>query len=217
MAEEDVKKTAFVTPDGNYEFIRMPFGMKNSKTNLVRGLRMRISDLENVDSYIGDLIVYMKDLDTHIRLLDELMNRLQQANLTARPTKCVFGAKTVKFLGHQVNFDWTTVKEDNLEKLRMAQQPTTEKEVRSFLGLVNYYRAHIPLFAATSAPLSDLTRKGQPNKVEWGEAQERAFFCFARTPTEKGHFETSRSSKTFYLADGRFKLWTWSIAYARAQ
>ena len=57
----------------------------------------------------------------------------------------------------------------------MAQRPTTKKEVRSFLGLVNYYRAHIPLFAAISAPLSDLTRKGQPNNVQWGEAQERAF------------------------------------------
>ena len=61
VAEEDVKKTAFVTPDGNYEFIRMPFGMKNSGATLVWGLRMLISDLENVDSYIDDLIVYTED------------------------------------------------------------------------------------------------------------------------------------------------------------
>ena len=156
VAEEDVKKTAFVTPDGNYEFIRMPFGMKNSEATLVRGLRMLISDFENVDSYIDNLIVYTEDWDTHIRVLDELMNRLQQAN-TARLTKCVFGAKSVEFLGHQVGFDWITVNDDNLEKIRMAQRLTTKKEVRSFLGLVNYYRAHIPLFAAISAPLSDLT------------------------------------------------------------
>ena len=126
-------------------------------------------------SYIDDLIVYTEDWDTHIRELDELMNRLQQAHLTARPTKCVFGAKSGEFLGHQVGFDWITVNNDNLEKIRMAQRPTTKEEVMSFLGLVNYYRAHIPLFAANSAPLSDLTRKGQPNKVQWGEAQERAF------------------------------------------
>ena len=84
-------------------------------------------------------------------------------------------AKSVKFLGHQVGFDWITVNDDNLEKIRMAQRLTTKKEVRSLLGLVNYYRAHVPLFAAISAPLSDLTRKGQPNKVRWDEAQERAF------------------------------------------
>ena len=114
--------------------------MKNSGATLVRGLKMLISDLENVDSYIDNLIVYTKDWDTHIRVLDEQMNRLQQANLTACPTKCVLGAKSVEFLGHQVSFDWITVKDDSLEKIRMAQRPTTKKEVRSFLGLVNYYR-----------------------------------------------------------------------------
>ena len=98
VAEEDVKKMVFVTPDGNYEFIQMPFGMKNSGTTLVRGMRMLISDFENVDSYIDDLIVYTEVWNTHIRVLDELMNRLQQVNLTARPTKCVFGAKSVEFL-----------------------------------------------------------------------------------------------------------------------
>ena len=86
VAEEDKKKTAFVTSDGNYDFIRKPFGMKNSEAILVRGLRMLISDLENVRSYIDDLIVYTEDWDTHIRVLDELMTRLQQANLTALPT-----------------------------------------------------------------------------------------------------------------------------------
>ena len=86
VAEKDPKKTAFVTPDGNYKFIRMPSGMKNSGATLVRGLRMLISNLENVDSYFDDLIVYTEDWDTRIRVLDELMNGLQQANLTAHPT-----------------------------------------------------------------------------------------------------------------------------------
>ena len=81
----------------------------------------------------------------------------------------------------------------------MAQRPTTKKEVRSFLGLVNYYRAHIPLFAAISAPLSDLTRKGQPNKVQWGKAQKRVFLTLQECLLKKLHFESSRSSKAFIL------------------
>ena len=72
-------------------------------------------------------VIVAEDWDTHIRVLDELMNRLQQANLTARPTKCVFRAKSVEFLGHQVGFDWITVNDNNLEKIRMAQRPTTKK------------------------------------------------------------------------------------------
>ena len=62
MAEEDVKKMTFFTSDGNYEFILMPFGMKNSGATLVRGLRMLISDLRNVDSYIDDLIFLQGEL-----------------------------------------------------------------------------------------------------------------------------------------------------------
>ena len=116
VAEKYAEKTAFDTPDGNCEFIRMPFGMKNSGATLVRGLRMLIFDFWNEDSYIDDLTVYTEDWDTHIRMLDKLMNRLQQATLTARPTKCVFGAKSIEFLGHQAGFDWTTVNDDNLEK-----------------------------------------------------------------------------------------------------
>ena len=199
VAEEDVKKTAFVTPDENYEFIQMPFGMKNSGATLMRGQRMLISDLENVDSYIDDLIVFTEDWDTHIRVLDELMNRLQQANLIARPTKCVFAAKSVEFFGHQVGFDWITVNDDNLEKIRMAQRPTTKKEVRSFLGLVNYYRAHILLCAAISAPLSDHTRKGQPNKVQWGEAQERAFLTLQKRLLKKPILQLPDHQKPFIL------------------
>ena len=198
VVEEDVK-TTFVTPDGNNEFIRMPFEMKNSGATLIQGLRMLISNLENVDSYIDNLIVYTKDWDTHIRVLGELMNRLQQANLTARSTKCVFGAKSVEFLGNQVGFDWITVNNDNLEKIKMAQRPTTKKEVRSFLGLVNYYRAYIPLFAAISAPLSDLTQKGQSNKVQWGEAQERAFLTLQECLLKKPILKLPDHQKPFIL------------------
>ena len=163
------------------------------------GLRMLSSDFENVDSYIDDLIVYMEDWDTHIRMLDQLMNRLRQANLTARPTKCVFGAKSVEFLGQQVGFDRITVNDDNIEKIRMAQPPTTKKEVRSFLGLVNYYRAHIPLFAAISAPLSNLTRKGQPNKVQWGEAHERAFLTLQELQLKRLILKLPDHQKPFIL------------------
>ena len=198
-AEKNVKKTAFVTPDRNYEFIRMPFGMKNSGATLVPGLRILISDLENVDSYIDDLIVYTEDRDTHIRVLGKLINRLQQANLPlVRPSACL-EPNPLNFLVNQVGFEWITVNDDNLEKIRMAQRPTTDKEVRSFLGLVNYYRAHIPLFAAILAPLSDLTREGQPNKVQWGEAQKRAFLTLPERLVKRPILKLPDHQKPFIL------------------
>ena len=143
VAEEDIEKTAFLTPDGTYDFLRMPFGMKNSGATLVRGMRKILAGMNNVDSYIDKLIIHTNDWQAHLQVLGELLRRLRKARLTVKPSKCVFGAESVEFLGHYIGRDWITINEDNLEKIHTARRPTTEKEVRSFLGLANYYPAHI--------------------------------------------------------------------------
>ena len=145
-------KTAFVTPYGCYEFLRMPFGMKNFGATLVCGMRKLVQDMDNIECYIDDLIVHTKDWATHLQVLDKLLEKLRQAGLVIRPTSCVFGSKSVEFLGHSIGENCISIIEDNLEKIRSAKRPTTKKEVRSFLGLANYYRGHIPSFAAIAAP-----------------------------------------------------------------
>ena len=81
----------------------------------------------------------------------------------------------MEFLGHQIGGDVITPRSDNLEKVWKTLYPTTKKQVRSFLGLVGYYRDHIPALAEISAPLSDLLKKGMSEQVQWNEAQERAY------------------------------------------
>ena len=173
VAHEDIHKTAFVTGDGCYEFLRMPFCIKNSGAMLVRGMRKLLHGFDHVESYIDDLIVYTKDWDTHLQVLDEHLRRLQQARLAVRPTKCLFGSKSVEFLGHLLVA--IVLPSTILEKIRQAKRFNTKKKVRSFLGLADYYRDHIPSFAAIASPLSDLRRKGLPRRVRWDEPQEKAF------------------------------------------
>ena len=129
-------------------------------------MRKLLQGLDHVESYI-DSIVHTKDWDIHLQVLDELLCRLQQAHLAVTPTRCLFGSKSVKFLGHLVTDDCITIDEKNLKKIRQAKRTTTKKEVQSFLGLANYYRDHIPSFAAVAASLSDLTKKGLPERVRW--------------------------------------------------
>lgn len=95
--------------------------------------------------------------------------------MTIRPTKCIFGVNTINFLGHRLEEGLIGLHEDNVRKIRDAPRPTRKNQIRSFMGLAGYYRDFIPNFAALVAPLSDLTRKGQPNKVVRGEAQEKAY------------------------------------------
>ena len=85
VAEEDIRKTAFVTPEGCYEFLRMPFGMKNSGATLVRGIRKLLQDVDNVECYIDDLIAYTKNWATHLPMLDKLVIKLtHQKGLQAK-------------------------------------------------------------------------------------------------------------------------------------
>ena len=92
IPEEEIQKTAFVTPDGSYEFLRMPFGMINLATTLKRAMKRLLEDLANVDFYWDDILVHTRMWEEHIRALRELFSRLVRAGLTIRPTKCLFSA-----------------------------------------------------------------------------------------------------------------------------
>lgn len=175
VATQDVHKTASSSPDGTYEFLRMPFGMVNSGATLIRGMRKLFAGMSNVDHCVDDILIHTVTWDQHVKTVHEVVRRLARARLTAQPSKTVIGAETTEFIGHQVGHGVSTPLEENLRKVREASRPSTKKEVRSFLGLTGYYREYVPNYAAIAVPLTDLTKKGQMNKVTWGAAQERAY------------------------------------------
>ena len=175
MAEEDIMKTGFVTPDGCYVFQRMPFGLVNSAATYNKMMRKMLNNLKCADSYIDDIIVHTETWEEHMDILEELFKRIKSANLTVRPTKCKFGYTKVDFLGRHVGEGEIEFHENNVEKIKAAKPPQTKKEVRSLLGLTGYYRNYIPNYATIAVPLTDLTKEGSPNKVEWGDSQQKAF------------------------------------------
>ena len=140
-------------------FFEDTFWDEKFEATLVRGMKKILAGISNVDSYINNLIIHTNHWQVHLQVLEELLRRLRKAVLAEKPSKCVFGAESVAFLGHCIGHDCITINEDNLEKIRTALRPNTKKAVRSFLGLANYYRAHIPTFAPVAVPLTDLTRK----------------------------------------------------------
>ena len=86
-----------------------------------------LAGMNNVDSYIDDLIIHTNDWHAHLQVLEKLLGRLGKAGLTAKPSKCVFGAESFEFLGYYIGRDWITINEDNLEKVRTARRLTTKK------------------------------------------------------------------------------------------
>ena len=107
--------------------------------------------------------------------LRELLQRLRQAGLTARPSKCMVGFTSVAFLGHNVGDGILTTNQDKAKDIVEAKRPETKKQIRSFLGMVGFYRRFIPQFAEIALPLTNLTKKGNPNKLVWEGEHQRAF------------------------------------------
>ncbi|CAG2201844.1 Retrovirus-related Pol polyprotein from transposon 17.6,Retrovirus-related Pol polyprotein from transposon opus,Retrovirus-related Pol polyprotein from transposon 297,Retrovirus-related Pol polyprotein from transposon gypsy [Mytilus edulis] len=110
-----------------------------------------------------------------LEVLYALLVRLKGANLTARPRKCSIGYGSLECLGHFVGDDKLKPHPDKVKAMGEAPRPVTKKQVRSFLGLVGFYRKCIPNFSCIALPLTDLTKKGQPSTVVWENAQENAF------------------------------------------
>ena len=124
---------------------------------------------------------------------------MRKANITARPTKCLIATDNIDFLGHQVGHDAIGLHQDNSIKIEEIARPQTKKEVRSFIGLLGYYRDYMPNFASIAAPLTDLTRKGQPNRVRWETAQEKAYVTLKSLLMKKPILHLPDPTKTFIL------------------
>ena len=138
-------------------------------------MRVLLKGLDSTDNFVDDIIFYTESWLEHLIHLKELLLRLRLAKLTVRPTKCIIGVQSVAFLGHVVGKGVIMPSPAKVESIKLCQRPLTKRQVRALLGLTGYYRKFIPNLSAISSPLSDLTKKGQPNKVRWGPEQETAF------------------------------------------
>ena len=102
VAEEDVAKTAITMPFGTFEYLRMPFGLKNAGQTFQRMMDEILGDLEFLFVYMDDVLVASRSLEEHEQHFRELFRRLAAHDLVVSPAKCQFGQPTIEFLGHTV-------------------------------------------------------------------------------------------------------------------
>ena len=177
MKEEDKEKTAFTTPNGQFQWKVMPFGLKNAGAVFSRMMRKLLNPLDQtkVSNFIDDVMVATETWEEHLDILRKVFAQIEKCGLTARPSKCHLGFDTLSFLGHKVSAGQLCPEDDKVAKIQQAERPTNKKQLRSFLGLAGYYRKFVPNFATIALPLTDRTKKGQPDKLIWDEHCETAF------------------------------------------
>lgn len=176
MAKGSRAATAFVTPDGLFEWLRMPFGLCNAPATFQRYVDSWLRDLigKTCAAFFDDCLVFTNGtIEDHAEKVKQVLERLAEAGLEPNIKKCKFAYTELLFVGHIVSGG--TLKPDpaKLDAVRLFPTPKTVTEVKSFLGLTNYYHKFIKGFALMARPLYGLTRKGIP--FEWHQAAQAAF------------------------------------------
>lgn len=175
MDPNSIDKTAFVTNEGHYEWLVMPFGLKNAPSTFQRIIQQILGDLlyKGAINYLDDIIIYSNTFDEHIKLLDEVLTRLSSHNVKLKIKKCYFVKPEVTYLGHTISHNQVKPSPEKTEAIANFPRPSSLTKVRSFLGLAQYYRKFIPNFTRIAQPLTSLTRKD--TQFHWGPQQETAF------------------------------------------
>jgi hypothetical protein len=175
VREEDKHKTAFITPDGLWEFQVTPFGLKTSPAVFQRCMDQILAGLKwgSCLVYLDDVLIMAADYEEMLQRLRLILERLREASMTLNPSKCAFGYQEVKILGHIVDEAGIRPDPAKIESVTNFETPRRVRAVRSFLGLCNYYRKFVPDFSKIAAPLTQLTRKD--TRFNWGPKQEEAF------------------------------------------
>ena len=165
LAESSTCKTAFVTPQGKFEFTVLPFGLKNAPAGFQRLMDSVLEGEKSALAYIDDVVIHSETWSQHLEDLAMTLRRLQEAGLTVKKRKCCFAGATVSFLGHVVGKSEVRPQDAKITAIKTYQLPKTKKDLRAFLGLVGYYRKFIPNFSSRSANLTDLTKGNNPTKI----------------------------------------------------
>ena len=170
------EKTAFATPDGLYQYKVLPFGVHGAPATFQRLMdRVLRPHQQYAAAYLDDIVIHSETWEDHGPRVEAVLQALREAGLTANPTKCHLGVEEANYLGHVVGRGCIRPQARKVESIGTWPQPSTKRQVRTFLGLVGYYRQFIQDFATRAAPLHDLTKKTQPNRVKWTPEAEAAF------------------------------------------
>jgi cleavage and polyadenylation specificity factor subunit 1 len=176
VVPEDVQKTAVMTPFGLFEFLRMPFGLRNAGQSFQRLMDTVTADLEPAFAYLDDLLVASPP-EKHENAVRVVLERLREFGLVLNLDKCEFGRDEVEFLGHRVTAAGVEPLVSHVAAVKEFPKPADKQSLQWFLGLVNFYRRFLPGAAGMLKPLTD-TLKGPGGKrkpITWTAEMTGAF------------------------------------------
>ena len=172
-----IPKTAITTPFGLFEFVRMPFDLRNAAQTFQRFIDEVLRDLHFSYAYIDDVLIAISNPQEHKQHLKQVFDRFKQFGVIVNPTKCQFGVSELTFLGHSLNSHGIRQLQDKVKVIQEFPQPSTRRKLCEFLGLVNFYHRFIPHCADILQPLHTLLASANNNHniLQWNDESLQAF------------------------------------------
>ena len=169
--------TAFSTPRGHYQFKRLSFGLKNAPSAFQREIQTILQEFptNKVIVYIDDILILGNSFEEHLSLVYKVLTTLWRYNVKIKLPKCHWFCEEVDFLGHHITRTGLSKQTKYIEKVSKFPKPTTVKELREFLGLINFQRKFVPFCSSLQKPLSQYTGGKSKAKIEWNPQMEEAF------------------------------------------
>ncbi|XP_053964372.1 uncharacterized protein LOC128867288 [Anastrepha ludens] len=186
IAQSSRKYTAFVTHNGQYQFLKVPFGLSNSPSVFQRHINAIFRDLVRrgtVLLYMDDVIIPAQNEESALKNLEEVMQVCKDYGLDINFKKCQFLKTKVEFLGHVVENQKLSPSPEKIEAVTKYKIPQNLKQLQGFLGLAGYFRKFVRNFSVIAKPLSDLTK--QNVKFEMKDREIESFQTLKKCLSEK--------------------------------
>ena len=206
LRERDRPYTAFHTPDGLYQYKVLPQGLSSSPAIFQRIMSSILE--ENIGKfvrvYIDDILIFSKTWEEHLKHIEWVLGKLEEAHLVLSKEKCEWGKESIEFLGHLIDDKGVHITEFRTEKMKNYPIPRNPKEVQRAMGLFNYVRRFIPNFSKIALPITRLERKDV--KFEWTEECQKAWDTLKEKATQAPILAFPQSGRPFELHTDASKL-----------
>ncbi len=192
-------KTAFSTHQGHFEFLKMPFGLKNAPSTFQRIMNQSLSGLIGTEClvYLDDIIIYSYNFATHLTKLDKVFQRLREHKFLVQLDKSEFCKTEINYLGYVISDIGIQPNPEKIKCIKNFPVPTNVRQIQQFLGLTGYYRRFIKNYSNITKPLTQLLKKDVP--FVWNTECETGFQNLITLLTENLLLKYPDFSKPFFL------------------
>ncbi|GFV14878.1 retrovirus-related Pol polyprotein from transposon 297 [Trichonephila clavipes] len=198
ISPKDIEKTTFITRNGKFAFLRMPFGISGAAQNFQKAIDIILKPVIGrfVSVYMDDVII-TPSFNEHLDHLNQVFTLLRDAGLTLNKDKCHFARDKLKYLGLVISKEGIETDHSKVKAITEMKPPKNSKDVSKFLGMAGWYQKFIPQYADICEPLYRLKKKGA--KFNWPTEVQDSFDKIKRALTEAPVLQLPNFTEQFNL------------------